>query len=258
MCDLRRVDVAEAAARQPRLQGIEPVAGHVERIQPTGVAHRRAECQRLAAGAGAEIDHHLAALGIGEQRQQLAAFVLHLDIAAREQLQLVQRRLALHAQAPGRIRCRLGRDVGRGQCGLHLIALGFQRIDAQIERRGFIEARRQRPEGVVAQRLLQRRGQPVGQVVAQLRREAAAVDAAQLSQPLLLVRPERTAQHRLAALPAEDGQTPLERAMPALREMLEEQPLAKHGVGRFRERVALARAEVAVLAEEGGDDTVGR
>ena len=34
----------------------------VEGIQPAGVAHRRAQRQRLAAGAGAEVRHHLAAL----------------------------------------------------------------------------------------------------------------------------------------------------------------------------------------------------
>jgi hypothetical protein len=58
------------------------VARHVEGVQPPGVAHGRAQRQRLAAGAGAEVHHHLAALGVGEQGQQLAAFVLHLDHAA--------------------------------------------------------------------------------------------------------------------------------------------------------------------------------
>jgi hypothetical protein len=37
--------------------------------------------QGLAAGAGAEVGHHLAALGVEQQGQQLAALVLHLDRA---------------------------------------------------------------------------------------------------------------------------------------------------------------------------------
>ena len=40
--------------------------------------------------------------------------------------------------------------------------------------------------------------------------------------------------------------------------MLEQETLAQHRIGRFCECVPLARAEVAVLAKEGGDDTIGR
>jgi hypothetical protein len=100
----RRVHVRQAAARQPRLERIEPVGRHIKRIQAAGAAHGGANRQGLAAGAGAKIHHHLAALGVQQQGQQLRAFVLHLDGAAGEGIELGQRGLALNAQAPGRIR----------------------------------------------------------------------------------------------------------------------------------------------------------
>ena len=134
--DLRRMHVRQPAAREPRLERVEPVGRGVEGVEPAGVAHRRAERQRLAAGAGAEVDHHLAALGVEQQRQQLAALVLHLDVAAREDIELVQRRLAVDAQAPAantasaRPRCRPA-----ASSRLHVVALGLERVDAQVERR---------------------------------------------------------------------------------------------------------------------------
>ncbi len=85
------------------------MARRVKRIQAAGIAHRRTQSQGLATGAGAEVGHHFAALGIHQQGQQLTAFVLHFDAALGEELELVQRRLARHAQAPGRIGCGLRR-----------------------------------------------------------------------------------------------------------------------------------------------------
>src|SRR2546427_8738194 len=46
--------------------------------------------------------------------------------------------------------------------------------------------------------------------------------------------------------------------MAALREVLKQQALAQHGIGRFGQRMSLARAEVAMLAEEGRHHAVGR
>ena len=43
------------------------------------VLHHGGQRQRLAAGAGAEIEHLLAGLGAGEQRRQLRALVLNFD-----------------------------------------------------------------------------------------------------------------------------------------------------------------------------------
>ena len=59
-----------------------------------------ASAKRLAAGAGAEIDHLLARLGAGKQRGQLRAFVLHLDHAFEESgLGMDRRALGVGGQA---------------------------------------------------------------------------------------------------------------------------------------------------------------
>ena len=100
----RRVHVRQAAARQPWFERIEPVGRHIKRIQAAGAAHGGANGQRLAARARAKIHHHLATLGVQQQGQQLRAFVLHLDGAAGERIELGQRGLAFNAQAPRRIR----------------------------------------------------------------------------------------------------------------------------------------------------------
>ena len=101
MGDRHRVHVGQAAAFEARLERVQPVRRDVEGVQPAGRAHGGADGQRLAAGTGAEIGHHLAAPGIEQQRQQLRAFVLHLDAPLLEGFQPRQRRLARQAQAPG-------------------------------------------------------------------------------------------------------------------------------------------------------------
>ena len=88
MADRHRMHVGQPAARQPGFERIEPVRRRVERIQTAGAAHRRAQRQRLAAGAGTEVDHHLAAMGIDQQRQKLRALVLHLEIAPHKGVEL--------------------------------------------------------------------------------------------------------------------------------------------------------------------------
>ena len=138
----RRMHVGQPAARQPRLQRVEPVRRGVERIEPPGVAHRRAERQRLAAGAGAEVDHHLAALGVEQQRQQLDALVLHLDLAAREGVELV----AAPACPPG-AGPRANTASARPRCrplqrAPHVLALVLERVDAQVQRRRLVRGSR--------------------------------------------------------------------------------------------------------------------
>ena len=105
---------------------------------------------------------------------------------------------------------------------------------------------------------LQPLGQPVGQVVAQLVGQRRAIDGLHLREPVLLGLGQRRAQEAFVALPAEDGQAPLHLALAGLREVLEQQALAQHGVGGLGQRVALAAAERAVLAEEVRHDVVGR
>jgi hypothetical protein len=118
--DDHRVDVGQARAGDPRLELAEPLVGHVEGVQAAGVAHQRAEQQGLAAGAGAEVDHHLAALGLEQEAQQLAAFVLHLEAAVEEERVLLQRRLALEAHRQRREAPRRAADA----VGLELVDEG--------------------------------------------------------------------------------------------------------------------------------------
>ena len=66
------MDVRQPRARKPRLHVREALVDDVERIQPTLRAHQRAERERLAAGAGAEVDDEVVALRRDEVRDQLA------------------------------------------------------------------------------------------------------------------------------------------------------------------------------------------
>ena len=101
MGNRHRVHVRQAAARQPGLERVEPVARGIKRVKTAGAAHAGAQCQRLAACAGAKIHHHLAALGVHQHGQQLRAFVLHFNGAAGEGVELAQLGFVAHAQAPG-------------------------------------------------------------------------------------------------------------------------------------------------------------
>src|ERR1700675_641644 len=91
------------------------MAGDVEGVEAAGVPHLRAEGERLAACAGAEVDDHLAAPRAGEQREELAAFVLHLDEPLGEDVGLLQRGLPGDADAERRMRRRRGVEAGRAQ-----------------------------------------------------------------------------------------------------------------------------------------------
>jgi hypothetical protein len=149
-------------------------------------------------------------------------------------------------------------DAGLVQLGLGLVAVGLEHVDAQVQRRAGGHGRHELPEALVVEVVLQRAGQPVGHVVAQLLGERVAVDRAHAVEPLLLVLAHAAADQRLVALPGQDRQAALERAAAALGQVLEQQALAQHGVGRLGQRVALARAQFAVLAEEVRDDDVRR
>jgi len=72
---------------------------------------------------------------------------------------------------------------------------------------------------------LQRAGEPIGQVVAQLVGQRIAVDGLRLRQPLLLVRAECATQKGLAACQASIASRPFERAAAAVRQMIQQQAL---------------------------------
>ena len=127
-----RVDIGKTRTRQTRFERIETMTRNVEGIQTAGVAHGRANGQGLAAGTGAKVHHHFATLGVQHQCQQLRAFVLHLDGAAVEGINLGQRRLAVHTQTDGRERRGLGLDAGFFQFLAQIGALIVERVDTQV------------------------------------------------------------------------------------------------------------------------------
>ena len=236
------------------------MARDVEGVEAAGVAHLRAERERLAAGAGAEVDHHLAAFGAGEQREQLAAFVLHFDQALLEHVETLQRGLADDADAERRIRRRRGFDAR----GLRRPSTSSRSAFSALTRRssGAGASRRVDPgPEPLAETCLQRLGQPLRQVVAQPLGQRREIEGLAALEPIALAFVERRAQDAGVALPGEDRQAALHLAAAAVGragEMaIERQPphQRERAVG---ERRALARAERALLAEEVGDDAVGR
>ena len=86
------LDVARAGARDAFVDWQRLPLVDVGRIDLAAVVHRGGERQRLAAGAGGEIDHLLAGLGAGKQRRKLRAFVLDFDFALAEYRLGVNRR----------------------------------------------------------------------------------------------------------------------------------------------------------------------
>ncbi len=100
--------------------------------------HQGRQHQRLAARAGAEIHHHVVALRREQEAEQLAAFVLHFDLALGEQRILVQRDLFLEADADRRVGRGTGLDLFIVQLLQHFFPLGQQRVDADIQRRALL------------------------------------------------------------------------------------------------------------------------
>ena len=126
------------------MNGREPALVAVGRVDLALVLHDRGERQRLAAGAGAEIDDMLARPRIDQQSRELGALVLHLDQALDEGGLGMDRRIlgvgpehdAQSERRPARRRRAQMRERGRNP-----LAIGLERIDAQIERRAAGERR---------------------------------------------------------------------------------------------------------------------
>ena len=129
--------IVHARSLEPGVDRRQPALVEIGGVELAAVLHRRRERERLAAGAGAEIDHLLARLGAREQRGELRALVLHLDQALDEGalgvdggiLGIGRKRDAKPDRRPAR---GLRRKIGERGGGL--VAVGLERIDAQIER----------------------------------------------------------------------------------------------------------------------------
>jgi hypothetical protein len=206
----------------------------------------------------------------------LRAFILHLDGATVEGIDLGQRGFAVHTQTDGRERCGLGLDAGFFQFLAQIGALVVEGVDAQIERSGLLHALGQSPELITDLRL-ERLDQPLGQVVAVRLHQLFGLDAVAGSQPFEFLGRQRGLDEGLAVLAflvldlafllgllaqdggkAEDGQTALACAAARMRQAFKQQLFAQHGVSGFSQGGAFARAEVTVFAEEIGHHGIGR
>ena len=117
--------IAHARALEPGMDRRQPPLVGIGGVDLALVLHRGGERQRLAAGAGAEIDHLLAGLCAGQQRGKLRAFVLDFDQAFDEGRLGMDRGafragVELDAQAGGRPARRLGMEIA--QRGDRLVA----------------------------------------------------------------------------------------------------------------------------------------
>ena len=147
------------------------------------VFHRRGDRERLAARPGAEVEDLHAGLGLGKQRRELRALVLHFDEAFEIGRVGGERRRAAvpahgDAQTDRRERGRLGREVGKR--GERLLARALEKVDAQIKRRPL----RQRPAlvgGLVAEARLELARQPFGIVSRDMRRGAGEIGSVEPS-----------------------------------------------------------------------------
>ena len=258
--DQHRVDVGQPAARQARLELGQALLGHVEGIEAPGRAHRRAQRQGLAARAGAEVDHHLAAARRYQRAEQLAALVLHLDQAVLEDRQLGQGRLADHAHAVRRERGLAGLDAGGLERVEHLVAGGLLHVHAQVQRRRVVDRGRELREPVGIEALRQRLVDPVGQVGAHAQRQAGRVDLGDVVEPgpfgLGHMGLERRAARRLHQ--PQQGQAARRRAGAALGQVRVFHLPAQHREHRLGDHATLGMAELGMRAEEPARGRIGR
>ena len=141
LCRLRGadLDVARAGALEPRVDRREAALVEIGRVDLAALLHHGRERQRLAAGAGAEIDHLLAGLGAAQQRGELRAFVLHFDHAL-EKRRLGMDRRAFGVRRPSRCAGRpaTSASASTSRCASasrRLVAVRLEGVDPQVERR---------------------------------------------------------------------------------------------------------------------------
>ena len=135
------LDIADAGAAQPLPGALQAPFRRVAGDELAAVSHRRGERQGLAAGAGAEIDDAHPGTRAGEKRGDLRAFVLHLDETVLEGGGAGKRHAMRDAQPERRPAGRVGVDMLGGESAAGGVAVGLQRVDAQIEGRGSVERR---------------------------------------------------------------------------------------------------------------------
>ncbi len=238
------------------------------------VAHGRGQRQRLARRAGAVIRDPHARPRIGQQGDQLAALVLHLDQPVLEGGGGRNRLTVGDAQPPGRIGHRLGRDPLGGQGQSRGLPRGAEQVGAQVERGRRLHGRRlgrqrfpetgaeagQRPSRQVQPHLLrhgevhQRAGGQAADQRHLLGRKGGRGEAVAGEVPGELLRRPAFGQQQMR-----DQQAPCVRRGAEFGQMpIQPQPLADHAPGQFRHGATIAAADEAAGAEEIIGDGVRR
>ncbi len=234
-----------AGTLEPRVDRREPSLVEIGGVDLAVIFHCRRQRQRLAAGAGAEIDHLLARLGARQQRGDLRALVLHLDHALDEGglgmdrgvLGVGRERDAKPDRRPAR---RLRIEVGERGGGL--VALALERIDAQIERRA---ARQRRALGgaLLAERAGEMRIEPFGIVAGDRRRRA--VEARGIEPGALVVAQRRRRKARAVGEPRDRRRIEL---------ALEPQHAEQHGArALIAHDIGARRPPAQRVVDEAGD-----
>ena len=257
VCNGHGIHVFQAAARQARLELLQPVRGGIQGIQASGIAHGRTQRQGLAACACAEIRHHFSAPGIEQQGQQLRPLILYLNVSVSEQLQAADGGLVRQADAPRRIRSGCCCDAFSLQRFQYRAALGLQDIDAQIQRRRL----QQRCGGGVeswAQLRLQRFSQPLGQIVRESLRQGVRLGLVARGQPLLFLGRKSGQQHMPCPGKAKNGQAPLGGAPAAARQPFKQRLLAQDGIDGFCHRGPFTWPQRALFAKISANHRFGR
>ena len=132
----------------------------------------------------------------------------------------------------------------------------MQGVDAQVQRRGLQHAGGQGLE-LVAHLGLQGIGHPLGQVVAVLGQQFVGSDGIALVQPLGFLLAQRGLEEIARGVEAQDGEAALLGAAARAGQRFKQGLLAQHGVRGFGQGGALARPQVAVVAEIAGHHGVG-
>jgi hypothetical protein len=138
---MRSLDIADSSAAQPLSGAFEPPCRDIAGDELAAVFHLRGKRQRFSPRAGAEIDDTHAGTRIGQKGGNLRSLVLHLDQPVLECGCRCQRRAMLEPEAERRPRRRLGLDLFGGEGAAGGVAVGLQRIDAQVERGRRVERR---------------------------------------------------------------------------------------------------------------------
>ena len=196
---LQHLRVAHAGPLQPLQDRSQPQGVSVVGIDLAGVAHGRGKGQRLAAGACTDIEHLLARARARHQRGDLRALVLHLVPAAPVPdlgLHVGLSARPVRRRQPHADRRQRRRDGSEARQRLqHLLAIGLQRVDAQVDR-GATGQRRAFLGGRLAEGAGEGRLQPVGIVAAHRRRRIGRHRARQARQLRFAQRLQRHAATR--------------------------------------------------------------